>query len=188
MAWLIVALSYLLGSLPTAYISGRMLKSKDIRHLGDTNAGAANVYREVGVAPGIVVGMIDAAKGAVAILIARSAHLSEGWVLIAGLAVVAGHNWPFFLGFRGGKGVSTTIGVFLVIITIPSLIMTLPCVITLLLAKSVDKAMAVFFIGVILLCWVMRLPGLVLGYSVLLPVIIGTTDFFRRRLAARARL
>jgi glycerol-3-phosphate acyltransferase PlsY len=182
MDWLIVAFSYLLGTLPTAYISGRMLRGKDIRQLGDANAGAANVYREVGAVPGIVVGVVDAAKGALAVLIARSANLSEGWVLIAGLAVVAGHNWPFFLGFRGGKGVSTTLGVFLVVLTLPALIISVPCLITLILTRSVDKAMAVFFIVVIGLCWLMGFNTLLIGYSILLPVIIGITHFFRHRL------
>ena len=153
--------------------------------MGDANAGAANVYREVGAVPGILVGVIDAAKGALAVLIARSANLSEGWVLIAGLAVVAGHNWPFFLGFRGGKGVSTTIGVFLAVLTLPSLIIAGPCLITLILTRSVDKAMAVFFIGVIGLCWLLGFNSMLIGYSVMLPVIIGITHFFRHRLAAR---
>ncbi len=185
MTWLIVALSYLLGTLPTAYITGRVLKGKDIRQLGDANAGAANFYREVGAVPGILVGVADAAKGALAVLIARSANLSESWVLLSGLAVVAGHNWPFFLGFRGGKGVSTTIGVFLVVLTFPALIMAVPCLITLIVTISVDKAMAVFFIALIGLCWLMGLSSMLIGYSVLLPVIIGMTHFFRRRLPAR---
>jgi acyl phosphate:glycerol-3-phosphate acyltransferase len=185
MAWLLVVFSYLLGTLPTAYVAGRLLKGKDIRQMGDANAGAANVYRELGAKAGIVVGVVDAAKGALAVLIGRSANFSEICIMLAGLAVVAGHNWPFFLGFKGGKGVCTTLGVFLVIITLPTLIMAGPCLITLILTKSVDKAMAVFFIGVIALCWLMGLSSLIIGYSVLLPVIIGITHFFRSRMPVR---
>jgi len=69
---------------------------------------------------------VDAAKGSLAVLMARAFNFSEIWVLVCGLAVVCGHNWPFFLGFRGGKGVSTTLGVFLIIVTQPFLMMADP--------------------------------------------------------------
>jgi acyl phosphate:glycerol-3-phosphate acyltransferase len=185
MAWITIVFSYLLGTLPTAYIAGKLLRGKDIRRMGDTNSGAANAYRELGARVGIVVGLIDGAKGALAVLIARALDLSETWVLFAGLAVVAGHNWPFFLGFRGGKGVSTTLGVFMIVLTLPSLIMAVPCLLTLIFTRSVDKAMAVFFIAVIGLCWMMHLSVLLIGFSVLLPLIIGITHFFRARMPVR---
>jgi acyl phosphate:glycerol-3-phosphate acyltransferase len=185
MAWITIVFCYLLGTLPTAYIAGKLLRGKDIRKMGDSNSGAANVYRELGAKPGIVVGLVDAAKGALAVLIAQAVNLSEIWVLLAGLAVVAGHNWPFFLGFRGGKGVSTTLGVFMVVLTLPSLIMAVPSLLTLIFTKSVDKAMAVFFIAVIGLCLLMGFSSLLIGYSVLLPLIIGITHFFRARMPVR---
>jgi acyl phosphate:glycerol-3-phosphate acyltransferase len=181
MTWLIIVLSYLLGSIPTAYLASRLIRGRDIRRMGDANVGAANAYHELGAKAGVMVGLIDAAKGAAAVLIARSLDLSEIWILMAGLAAVAGHNWPVFLGFRGGRGVSTTIGVLFATNLAPMLIMTIPTIIALLLMKSVTKAMAVLFLPLSLLSWWVGLPPLLIGYSILLPVLIGITHYFRVR-------
>src|SRR4030042_285348 len=116
MAWLNIKTGYILGSIPTAYLAGRFLRGKDIRQLGDENAGAANVYRELSPAAGVLVGVIDAAKGAVVILIAQAASMPQAVVLITGVITVVGHNWPVFLGFRGGRGVSTAIGILFVLV------------------------------------------------------------------------
>ena len=75
MPWLIVLLGYLLGSIPTAYIAGHLLKGRDIRQIGDGNVGADNAFRQLGAKIGIGVFFIDAGKGALAILIAQSASL-----------------------------------------------------------------------------------------------------------------
>ncbi len=185
MAWLIVAVSYLLGSIPTAYIAGHWLHGRDIRQMGDANVGAANAYHELGAWAGITVGILDAAKGALAIVIAFAAHLSLYFVLMAGLAAVLGHNFPIFLGFRGGRGVSTSIGVLLVTFSVPILIMAVPCILTLLITKNVTKAMAVLFVPLSGLGWWLGMSGLLIGYAILLPVIVGLTHYFRARLPAR---
>jgi acyl phosphate:glycerol-3-phosphate acyltransferase len=181
MAWIILVLSYFLGSLPTAYIAGRLLNGKDIRQMGDFNSGAANAYREIGAKTGIIVGIVDAAKGALAVLLSQAAGSSEIMVLLAGLAVMDGHNWPVFLGFRGGRGVSTSIGILLVVYTLPTLIIALPCLLVLILTKSVNKAMAVFYIPLFALGWWLELPAILIGYSLLLPIIIGLTHYARIR-------
>ncbi|MDD5083171.1 MAG: glycerol-3-phosphate acyltransferase [Dehalococcoidales bacterium] len=111
MPWLIVALGYLLGAIPTAFIAGHLLKGKDIRQVGDGNMGAANAYHQLGPKTGVIVALIDASKGALVIAIAQMADVSQIAVLLSGVAAVVGHNWPVFIGFRGGRGVSTTIGV-----------------------------------------------------------------------------
>ena len=187
MAGMILIICYLLGSIPTAYIAGRWFSGKDIRQMGDLNSGAANVYREVGARVGIVVGIVDAAKGALVIVISRMAGFSEIMVLISGLAAMAGHNWPLFLRFRGGRGVSTSIGILLLTYTQPTLIVAAPCLIVLILTRSVNKAMAVFYIPLTTLGWWLGLPGLAIGYSLLLPLIVGLTHYARIR-KPRARL
>ena len=181
MLWLVLILGYLLGSIPTAYLASRWIQGRDIRQLGDANAGAANTYREVGVKAGITVGIIDAAKGALAIALAHLAHLPQVMILLTGLCAVLGHNWPVFLGFRGGRGVSTTIGVFFATLTGPMLIMTIPTIATLFVTKNVSKAMAVLFIPLSGLSWWLGLSGLLIGFSILLPVIIGLTHLMRAR-------
>ena len=104
MPWLIVVLGYFLGSIPTAYIAGRLLKGRDIRHMGDGNVGARNAFHELGPKAGVAIGIVDAGKGALAILVAQAANIPQVAVLLTGAAAVIGHNWPVFLGFRGGRG------------------------------------------------------------------------------------
>ena len=119
MVWLVIIIGYLIGTLPTAYLAGRILRGEDIRFLGDGNMGAANAYRELGARVGISVGVIDAGKGALAVYIAQVSGMPLTVVLITGTAAVVGHNWPFILGFRGGRGEATAIGVLTMLIPQP---------------------------------------------------------------------
>ena len=89
----VVLLAYLLGSIPSAYIVGRLARGIDIREVGDGNMGAANVFREIGARAGMVVGLADTSKGIVAVLMAREAG-SGLTPLVAGAAAVVGHAWP----------------------------------------------------------------------------------------------
>ncbi len=108
---LVIAIAYLLGSIPSAYIVGRLMKGLDIREVGDGRLGAAAVYRRVGFAGGLIVGFMDLTKGAMAVLLAQNLGLPLPAVLIVGITVVAGHNWSIFLHFKGGKGALATYGV-----------------------------------------------------------------------------
>jgi glycerol-3-phosphate acyltransferase PlsY len=181
MPWLIIIISYLFGSLPTAYLVGRFLKEKDVRQIGDENAGAANAYRELGPAAGVLVGVIDAAKGAAVVLIAQAASMPQAVVLFAGTAAVIGHNWPVFLGFRGGRGVSTTIGILFVLLTLPMLILTLPTILILVWKRNVTPSMAFLFIMLPLADWWLKVPGILVVYGIALPALVGITTFFRTR-------
>lgn len=106
---------YLLGSIPTAYIISRRRKGIDIRSIGSENMGAANVIRQIGAHEGVLVGLVDIAKGATAILIAQALNASQLWIFAAGFLVLMGHNFPVFAGFKGGRGSATVIGIFLVL-------------------------------------------------------------------------
>ncbi len=183
MLWVIVLLGYLLGSIPTAYIAGRLLKGKDIRQMGDSNVGAANAFRQLGAKVGTTVFFIDAGKGALAILIAQAADIPQVAILFTGAAVVAGHNWPVFIGFRGGRGESTTIGALLVLVTQPMLIIAGPAVLTLFIKRNVTIASCVLFIPLPLVCWWLGVPGLLIGYSMALPCLVGFTHFLSTRRA-----
>jgi len=117
-AALCISLAYLLGSIPSAYVVAR-LRGYDIRTLGDSNVGAANVLRCLGVVPAAITLGADVLKGTASVLFARLLGASEAVVLASGLAAVAGHNWPITLGFRGGRGAATAIGVLLPVLTAP---------------------------------------------------------------------
>ncbi|MCH8191025.1 MAG: glycerol-3-phosphate acyltransferase [Chloroflexi bacterium] len=103
--------AYLAGSVPSAYLVTRLLKRRDIREVGSGNPGALNVFRHVGLRAGVAVLGIDAAKGAAVILTIGGLGLGDGAMFAGALAVVVGHNWPVFLGFRGGKGAAAVFGI-----------------------------------------------------------------------------
>jgi len=183
MLWVIVLLGYLLGSTPTAYIAGHLLKGKDIRQMGDGNMGARNAFYELGAKTGVAVLFIDATKGALAVIIAQVANIPQVAILFTGAAAVVGHNWPVFIGFRGGRGESTTIGVLLTLMTQPMLIVTGPAALTLFIRKNVTLASAILFIPLPLVCWWLGVSGLLISYSMALPCLVGFTHFLRTRRA-----
>jgi glycerol-3-phosphate acyltransferase PlsY len=186
MPWLIVVLGYLLGSIPTAHIAGRIFKRINIRQVGDGNVGAANAFHQLGAKVGVTVGIIDAAKGAAAVLIAQAASLPLAGVLATGVAAVIGHNWPVFLNFRGGRGESTTIGVLLALLTLPMLIIAVPAITAHLILRDTTKAAAFIFVPLPLVCWWLGVSGALIAYSIGLPSLVGFTHFLRtRRLATR---
>jgi len=108
--------AYLLGSIPFGLLLGRLFGAADVRGAGSGNIGATNVLRVAGPLAGILTLLLDAGKGALAVfLAARFSNESATWMMIAGLCVLAGHCFPIWLGFRGGKGVATAAGVFLML-------------------------------------------------------------------------
>ncbi|MDA7432914.1 glycerol-3-phosphate 1-O-acyltransferase PlsY [Synechococcus sp. AH-601-N23] len=110
---LILAIGYLLGSMPNGYLAGRWLKGIDLRQCGSGSTGATNVLRNVGKGPALVVFLLDVGKGALAVLLAKSFGLNDWVQVLAGLAALAGHIWPVWLGWKGGKAVATGLGMFL---------------------------------------------------------------------------
>lgn len=109
-----VVAAYLIGNLNFAYILVKFLKNEDVRNYGSGNAGTTNVLRVMGKNVAIPVFLLDALKGCLVVVIGRYAlSLNEVFLVLGGIAVVAGHNWPAFLQFRGGKGTATSLGVFL---------------------------------------------------------------------------
>jgi glycerol-3-phosphate acyltransferase PlsY len=112
----IPAAAYLLGSIPFGLMLGKLFGRADVRKAGSGNIGATNVARVAGPLAGILTLLLDAAKGALAIVLAaRLSDQSSTWMMIAGLCALVGHCFPIWLGFRGGKGVATAAGVFLVL-------------------------------------------------------------------------
>lgn len=112
---LLVVLAYLLGSVSFSIVVVRLFFRKDIREEGSGNAGATNVLRNHGTKAGIAVAVLDVAKGAAAVWGMKWATADPAWLSAAAFAVVLGHVFPVFFRFRGGKGVATTVGAFLVL-------------------------------------------------------------------------
>lgn len=126
---LVTVLAYLLGSIPFGYLIVRAMQGADIRETGSGGTGATNVYRRAGKVAGVVTLLLDVLKGAAAVLTAKwllglplfsnnadvSLQDAQWWVASAAVTVILGHMFPVWLGFRGGKGVATGVGVFLIL-------------------------------------------------------------------------
>jgi glycerol-3-phosphate acyltransferase PlsY len=117
----VIVLAYLLGSISWAYVIGRLARGIDMTEVGDGRIGASFSIRRLGFGWGIAVGLLDFLKGAVAVGIALALSLPVIVVLLCGIAVVAGHNWSAFFGFRGGRGAASTFGI-LAVLTLPALL------------------------------------------------------------------
>jgi len=118
---LIILTGYLIGSVPFALILGRVWGVADLRVVGSGNLGAANVLRVSGVTPGLLVAVLDASKGAASVLLAQRWQGPVELSAAAGVAAVIGHVFPVWAGFRGGKGVATSAGVFAILAPAASL-------------------------------------------------------------------
>jgi glycerol-3-phosphate acyltransferase PlsY len=123
--------SYLLGSIPFSYLAGKLFKGIDLREHGSGNLGATNTYRMLGLGAALLVGILDALKAYLPVLFFPGLILSYSQTpateiifgtkisivikMILGVCAISGHVWTLFLGFKGGKGVTTAFGVFLAI-------------------------------------------------------------------------
>ena len=110
-----VVAGYLIGSIPFALVLARRWGTADLRTIGSGNLGAANVMRVSGVAPGVLVAVLDLAKGAASVALAQRVRPDGATAALAGFAAIMGHIYPVWLRFKGGKGVATACGVFSVL-------------------------------------------------------------------------
>ncbi len=137
-------IGYLIGSISFSYLIAKKIKRIDIRTQGSGNAGATNTLRLLGWGPAITVLLLDASKGIVAVLLSYLVGV-EGWIaFIAGFFAIIGHNWPIYYGFRGGKGVATTIGVFAILVFIPALISGIVAILIIAITRYVSLGSLIF--------------------------------------------
>ena len=113
---LLLIAAYLIGAIPTGVILTRLVGGEDIRSAGSGNIGATNVYRVAGRKLGVITLVGDCLKGVIPLLIAQQGFgLTAGGIALVALAAFIGHCYPVYLGFKGGKGVATALGIFLVL-------------------------------------------------------------------------
>ncbi len=147
----ILAVSYIIGSIPTSLMAGKMLKGIDIRNFGSGNAGGTNAFRVLGWKPGLIVTLIDIVKGVVAAVsvVAFFRHHPIGTFpdmnevalrLLAGMSAVIGHVFTLFAGFKGGKGVSTAAGMLIGIAPVSMLMVVGIFLLTVYLSRHVSVA------------------------------------------------
>jgi len=173
-----VILGYLLGSIPSAYITTRLATGKDVRRLGGGNVGGLNVYREVGFLPAVGVAIVDLSKGATAVSIAYwLLDVSQPFVLAAAVAAVVGHNWMVFLKFSGGKGMGAAIGGLFVLLPVYGYpiglafffgVVLIPFIIT----RNVALSMGIGLLSLPFIAWLGMQSAEFVIFSVVLGVVI----------------
>ncbi|PRO66799.1 glycerol-3-phosphate 1-O-acyltransferase PlsY [Alkalicoccus urumqiensis] len=172
MAFLSIVIGYLLGAVSFSYLAGQIMKKLDIRDHGSGNAGATNTLRVLGTGPAVAVLLLDCAKGIAAVWIGYS--MSGGdplFAALAGAASVIGHNWPVYFGFRGGKGVATTIGVLATIVFWPALAAGIAAIASIFITRYVSLGSLLFMTGTTILLPFFNYPAVyfytVLGLTIL---------------------
>lgn len=141
-----VIVSYLLGSVSFSIVIAKWVKGIDIRQHGSGNAGATNTIRVLGKGPGLLVFVLDIAKGIVAVLLGRWLGMAEDdWTAaICGLAAIMGHNWPIWFRFKGGKGIATTVGVMATLAFLPALYAGLIAILAIAITRYVSLGSLLF--------------------------------------------
>ena len=150
--------AYLIGSIPPGYFLVRLVKGLDLREVGSRNVGTLNTYHHVGIWGAGLVLFLDVGKGALAALLPVWVGVPEWAIYVTGVLVVAGHNWPVLLRFRGGKGAATIIGVYLAFVPLPVLIALVPGALVVILSRN-------------------AIVGLSVGYVIFNIVVISTVAF-----------
>jgi glycerol-3-phosphate acyltransferase PlsY len=174
MGILVMVLSYALGAIPFAYLITHCVEGVDIRSLGTGNPGTANVFRTVGLGAAIAVGALDIGKGAAPVLLARSAGLSEGWALMAGVAAVLGQCYSPYLRLQGGGGMAASIGTLLALMPLETAVM-LPLLglVYIVITGSSATGTVVGFATLIGLAWWQRQPMLHILAPLVLMLLMG---------------
>jgi acyl phosphate:glycerol-3-phosphate acyltransferase len=147
-----IALAYLLGSIPFALLLVKAAGGGDVREVGSGNVGATNATRAAGPLIGIAVAVLDVAKAVLAVILMGLVTASPEWRAAAGLAAIIGHCFPVWLRFAGGKGIATAAGTFLVLAWLPALLAAGVFVIVVAVSRrvSVGSVVAVALFPVIL--------------------------------------
>ncbi|MDQ0058208.1 glycerol-3-phosphate 1-O-acyltransferase PlsY [Paenibacillus harenae] len=140
-----VVLSYLLGSVSFSIVIAKWVKGIDIRQHGSGNAGATNTLRVLGKGPGILVFLLDIAKGVAAVWIGHALGGDNDWIpVLSGLAAIIGHNWPIWFKFKGGKGIATTVGVIATLAFVPALCAGIIAILSIVVTRYVSLGSLLF--------------------------------------------
>jgi glycerol-3-phosphate acyltransferase PlsY len=186
----IIILSYLVGSIPTSIIISKLTKGIDIREHGSGNAGGTNVMRVLGWKQGFLVIVLDALKGAFAVVVVARLHYGglpfqnispfDDFTLvqiIAGIAAVVGHIWTVFAGFRGGKGIATALGMLIMIVTVDMLVALGIFILVVSISKyvSLGSILAALSVPLTLVFRENILHDHIQSYSTLLPFVVAVS-------------
>ena len=186
-----IIIAYLLGSINSAYIVTRLVTGKDIRQLGGGNAGGRNVFRSVGLGAAIPVAIFDVGKGAASVAIAHwllnvplyEIHL---FVLLAGIAAVAGHMWSIYMKFTGGNSLAATIGVLVMVMPWALLIVLAIMLVLTVFTRNPVLSLNIGLLSMPVSAWFLEKLWLSVVFSIVL-VVIMALNFIPTARAALAK-
>ncbi|UCH43752.1 MAG: glycerol-3-phosphate acyltransferase [Dehalococcoidales bacterium] len=172
-----IVLAYLIGSFPSAYVVTRLMSGKDIRQLGSGNVGAHNTYREVGMAAAVLVAVLDVGKGAAAVVLAHRLvdiplYQLNTIVLLAGVAVVAGHMWSIYIRFTGGNGLGASVGVLIMVLPWEFLIFIPVFAILVLITRNVVLSTNIGLLSVPVSAWFLEKEWLYVVFCIALIILL----------------
>ncbi len=170
-AIILIILSYLLGSIPAGFLVGSSA-GVDVRSAGSGNIGATNVARTLGWKKGLVTLFADVAKGFLPVMAAHLLDLGEVAAAAAGLAAFAGHLYPVFLRFKGGKGVATAAGVYLGAMPLGILVVLGVFVLVMLAARRVSLASMLAAVLAPVVAWALSYPAEVAWMSLVIGILV----------------
>ncbi|PWU68761.1 glycerol-3-phosphate 1-O-acyltransferase PlsY [Gracilibacillus dipsosauri] len=170
--FIFIVIAYLLGSIPTGLIVGKVGFKIDIREHGSGNLGATNTFRVLGIKAGIIVTVCDILKGTLAAVLPVIFHAEQVYPLVVGLFAVLGHIFPIFAKFKGGKAVATSAGVILGVNPLLFIIMICSFLIILYISKYVSLSSMVTGIITIIVTIIQQEVGLMIVTSILTIVVI----------------
>ena len=172
-----VIIAYLLGSIPFAYIFTRLMTGKDIRQLGSGNVGGNNVYGQVGLKVAIPVAIFDVGKGTAAVAIAHwlldvPMYEPQIFILLSGIAAVAGHMWSIYLKFTGGNGLSATIGVLAFLLPWELLIVIALLLVLTAITRNLVLSVNISLLSVPISAWFLEKEWMYVGFCLVLIVML----------------
>tara|TARA_B110000263_G_C15207576_1_gene463648 strand:- start:186 stop:767 length:582 start_codon:yes stop_codon:yes gene_type:complete len=179
-ATIAITLSFLLGSIPLSWIIAKARYNVDLRTSGDGNVGAGNLQRITGLKIGIFAIIADLAKGGFAIGLTVLINDTSWVIMMAGTAAVLGHIFPPWLGFNGGRGAATAIGVAMGIIPIPGAFMLLIGLLMMLIVKRTLPSIAIAMTSVIVLGFILGEPVSYMIFLIVLFIAVGMKDAIDR--------
>ena len=165
-------LSYLIGSIPTGLILGKLLWGVDLREHGSHNIGATNAWRTLGKGPGIIIFLLDFLKGVIGVALGMYFAGTPLMMVLGGIMAIVGHSWSILLKFKGGKGVATGLGVIVMLMPSTALMVFLIWFVIVLITKYVLLGSIVAAACVPLFAWLFNQPCEYIAFSVLAAVFV----------------
>lgn len=173
MNWaLLIIAAYLIGSIPVGLIFGKLIWKKDLRRFGSRNIGATNAWRVLGRKAGLLVFIFDFLKGQLGVLLGACIFASPCAMVVGGLFAVLGHMFPIFIGFKGGKGVATGLGVISSLMPKVTAIVFIVWLILTLITRYVSVASIVAAVLTPILAAIFNQPTIYFFFTLAIAIII----------------